>query len=98
VFSVGPLFDGTTTIAPEHLETTSTADEADLEADPEDEGATTENWRARGAKRRKKVVKGGRTTTTLAPGNKFYVRVGFDFLYFFVYIEHCAEHYFLTAF
>ncbi len=37
------------------------------------EGATTENWRARGAKRRKKVVKVSKTTTE-APGNQFYFR------------------------
>jgi hypothetical protein len=79
VFRAGPLFDVTTTTAPadQAETTTSPVEEAELEADPEDEGATTENWRARGAKRRKKVVKGGRTTTTtLAPGNMFYVRVG----------------------
>jgi hypothetical protein len=37
------------------------------------EGATTENWRARGAKRRKKVVKASKTTTE-APGNQFCFR------------------------
>jgi hypothetical protein len=73
---------GTTTPAPEQLETTSPPTEpAEEEQDEEEEqeegegvpGATTENWRARGAKRRKKVVKVSRTTTE-APGNQFYFR------------------------
>ncbi len=71
---------GTTTPAPEQLETTSPpTEQAEEEQDEEEEegegveGATTENWRARGAKRRKKVVKVSKTTTE-APGNQFYFR------------------------
>ncbi len=69
---------GTTTPAPEQLETTSPPteqEEQDEEEEQEEgvEGATTENWRARGAKRRKKVVKVSKTTTE-APGNQFYFR------------------------
>jgi hypothetical protein len=70
---------GTTTPAPEQLETTTSPPTEQAEQDEEEEegegveGVTTENWRARGAKRRKKVVKVSKTTTE-APGNQFYFR------------------------